>query len=190
MNIQFRSLETKRKLLVLASTYKEKVGRTVLPASIRSQHEHMFGLTVLDDLGVDSQSVTRSRSGLIITETMLGFLDIADISPGAFSNIVSKRVNVSTWATSVYPEWVLPAEDANVGRWWISPVLADLLEHPSSSIRSVTLGLEAMGVIQRRRAKHQHKPKSRAQAVRLTAFGKALLEDLKQGPETDIGDEE
>lgn len=147
----------------------------------------MFGLTLLEDLGVDAQNVTRSRSGLIITETMIGFLNIENISGVAFSNIVSDRVNVADWADSVYQEWVLPADDATVGKWWINPVLEDLLEHPRSSVCSVALGLEAMNVIERRRAKHQRSPKSRAQAVRLTKFGKGLLEDLKQGPKPETG---
>lgn len=183
MNIQFRALETKRKLLLLAETYKRQVKRDAFPVSVRKQHEHMFGLTVLDDLGVDAQNVTRSRSGLIITETMIGFLDIEGISESAFSKIVADRVNVADWSDHVYHEWVRPADDATLGKWWINPVLEDLLEHPRSSVRSVILGLEAMNVIERRRAKYQRSPKSRAQAVRLTQFGKELLENFKQGPD-------
>ena len=187
MNIQFRALETKRKLLLLAAIYKERVGRDALPKSIRAQHKHMFGLTVLEDLGVDAQNVARSRSGLIITETMLGFLDIDGISDRAFSKIVVDRAQIADWSKHVYPEWVLPADGATVGKWWISPVLEALLEHPSSSVRSVILGLEAMGVIERRLAKHQRSAKSRARAVRLTRFGKELLENFKQGPNPDTG---
>lgn len=187
MNIQFRAPETERKLLLLAATYKERVGRDAFPQSVRAQHKHMFGLTVLEDLGVNAQSVTRSRSGLIITETMLGFLDIDGISERAFSKIVADRVKIADWSDHVYREWVSPAKGATVGKWWISPVLEGLLEHPSSSVRSVILGLEAMNAIERRLAEHQRSPKSRARAVRLTGFGKELLENFKQGQSLDAG---
>lgn len=187
MNIQFRALETKRKLLLLAGIYKERVKRDAFPMAIRQQHKHMFGLTVLEDLGINAQNVTRSRSGLIITEMMIGFLDIEDITESAFSKIVADRVNIADWSDHVYHEWVHPSDAAAKGKWWINPVLEDLLEQPRSSVRSVVLGLEAMGVIERRRAKHQRSPKSRAQAVRLTQFGKELLENFKQGPDPHMG---
>src|SRR5260370_30904451 len=99
--------ETRRKLELLARMYLESPRTRDLPNSIRQQHRSMFGLTIFEDFGVNPQSMERSRSGLIVTESLLGLLnfdEVRDFTPDRLRQMVEGGA-AREWAPHVYAEW-------------------------------------------------------------------------------------
>jgi hypothetical protein len=173
--------ETRRKLELLARRYLDLPRTRYLPEAIRQQHRSMFGLTIFEDFGVNPQSTERSRSGLIVTESLMGLLnfeEVKDFTPDRLRQIVEEGA-ASEWAPHVYAEWKMVSPERMPGRWWPMPVLYALLpQHPASTIRTVLIGLEAMEVVLKRRTTFRADPKSRTKAVALTKEGEALFEKL------------
>ncbi|RWK74779.1 MAG: hypothetical protein EOR45_33420 [Mesorhizobium sp.] len=162
-----------RKLRLLASKYKAFV-KDPLEPRIAEQHNHMFGLSITD------LPVHRSRSGLIITEILLGTL-MLDIKKEKIESAVSKIARISSWADFVYKEWKMAPPGAGVGpgRWWVLPVLYEFIGQPTSTVRSVVIGLEAMGMVESKKAHGRPNAKTRAKAVRITRRGEDLFRQLE-----------
>jgi hypothetical protein len=173
--------QTRRKLELLAHMYRESPRTRDLAESIRKQHQSMFALTIFEDLGVNAQSMERSRSGLIVTESLLGLLDFEedkDFTADGLRRSV-ERGAACEWAPHVYAEWKMSSRDRIIGRWWPMPVLYALLgQHPASTIRTILIGLEAMEVVLRRRTAFRPNPKARTKAVALSKKGEALFANL------------
>ena len=135
--------ETRRKLELLARMYLESPRTHEFPESIRQQHRSMFGLTIFEDFGVSAQSIERSRSGLIVTETLLGVLnfdEVKDFTPDQLRQMLEGGA-AREWAPYVYAEWKMVSPERTPGRWWAMPVLnAMLAEHPASTIRTILIG--------------------------------------------------
>jgi hypothetical protein len=173
--------ETRRKLELLARMWLDSPGTRLLPESIRRQHLSMFGPTIFEDFGVNAQSTERARSGLIVTESLMGLLnfeEVRDFTPDGLRRLVEGG-SAREWAPHVYAEWKMVSPERIPGRWWPMPVLyAVLLEHPASTIRTVLIGLEAMEVIRKRPTTFRPNAKSRTKSVALTKKGEALFEQL------------
>lgn len=162
-----------RKLRLLATKYKAFVKGPLEPR-IAEQHNHMFGLSIAD------LPVHRSRSGLIITEILLGTL-ILDVKKEKMEAAVSKIPRISSWEHLVYKEWKMAPPGAGVGpgRWWVLPVLYEFIKQPTSTVRSVVIGLEAMGMVESKKAHGRPNSKTRAKAVRITRRGEDLFRQLE-----------
>ncbi|TGS85776.1 hypothetical protein EN817_20790 [Mesorhizobium sp. M3A.F.Ca.ET.174.01.1.1] len=162
-----------RKLRLLASKYKAFVKGPLEPR-IAEQHNHMFGLSISD------LPVHRSRSGLIITEILLGTL-MLDINKAKIEAAVSQIARIRPWADLVYKEWKMAPPGAGVGpgRWWVLPVLYEFIGQPTSTVRSVVIGLEAMGMVESKKAHGRPNAKTRAKAVRITRRGEDLFRQLE-----------
>jgi hypothetical protein len=147
---QFSELE--RKLKLLWRWYARSAAARQLAPHIRQQHMSMFGGTLFGG-DVNPHSLLRSRSGLIVTEQLMFALVLDDIKPEKFQAAINNRPAIREWADIAYREWSSPASSGTPGRWWPLPVVYGLLPgHPRSTIRSVVIGLEAMGVIEKRNA--------------------------------------
>lgn len=179
--------ETVRKLRVLSDWYNAQVDTSLLSPSIRKAHRHTFGLTGFDAGVPVVQSLARSRSGLAVTESIVRYLNanpkvVEAFSEKSMSGLIGSREPISGWAEHFWPEWSESSKERDCGKWWPMPVLTHLMSKhfPASTIRSTVIGLEAMGVIERRRSKRQGNPKSRANVVRLTKLGEKLDMDLRK----------
>ncbi|WP_172293403.1 hypothetical protein [Pseudoruegeria sp. HB172150] len=179
--------ETIRKLQVLSDWYAENVDTSTLTPSLRCAHRHMFGLTAFDVSTPVVQSLARSRSGLEATESMLRYLKASPETVEVFSEksmtrLLENTEPLSGWAKHFWSDWLELSDEGAPGMWWPVPVLNHLLANhfPASTLRSVTIALEAMGVVERRRARHQVNPKSRANAIRVTKRGLMLDEELRK----------
>mgnify|MGYP000361166347 CR=1 FL=1 len=179
--------ETVRKLRVLSGWYEAQVDTSILSPSLRKAHRHTFGLTGFDTTSPIVQSLARSRSGLEVTESILRYLKADPETTDAFSEksmsgLLGSIEATNGWAEHFWPEWSETSKEDALGKWWPMPVLTHLMSKyfPASTIRSAVIGMEAMGVIERRRAKRQGNPKSRANVVRLTKLGKKLDMELKK----------
>lgn len=179
--------ETIRKLGVLSRWYGERVDTSTLTQAVRKAHRHMFGLTGFDPMSPATQSLARSRSGLEVTESIFRYLKadpetVEVFSEKSMSGLVRSIEPISGWADHFWPEWLEPSAEEAPGKWWPMPVLTQLLSKhfPPSTVRLAVIGLEAMGVIERRRARRQGNPKSRANAIRLTKLGQLLNEEFKR----------
>ena len=104
-------------------------------------------------------------------ETLASVLAFDGFTPMALQELIEGKSSICEWADHAYPEWVMASDDGRTpGRWWILPVLYGLMpQHPPSTIRSVLIGLEAMGVVSKHPTIFRVNPKTRTKSVRLTA---------------------
>jgi hypothetical protein len=173
-----------RKLKLLADLYRSRVHPGRFKPSIREAHAHMFGLTLFEDRDVTPQSYLRSRSGLIVTEAVMGLLNL-DVSPEKFGQGIATQPCVSVWADIAAREWTMTSPERTPGRWWIYPVLYHVSKRPPSTVRLVGMGLEAMGIVAKQSTKTPTTaiPKARPKSIRLTTFGETVLQQLENGKE-------
>ena len=179
-----RLQEIKRKLRLLAKSYREAPKTKSIKYSIQKAHKHMFGLTVFEDHAETPWPVIKSRSGLIIFEKILVLLAKTDIKQDKLSNYIQSFPSVSEWADVAFAEWQEPDSEGRIGQWWAQPVFYAIIQNKAqlseSAVRLSLIAFEAMEIIERRRIKHKPNPKSRANALRLTAKGFELLKELKK----------
>lgn len=182
MNDMFRSPyeKTLRKLRLLAERYRASKATRNLPASIAAQHRSMFGVSLIEeDNGAHTKSI--ERSGLILTENILGLLAMEEVTPHGMEKYLRDRLPAdSGWITRAYDEWTRPAGEEMPGKWWPMPVFPTVLKCPDSTFRTIAIGLELMGLIEKAKAKPQRGDMSRrAKVVRITPTGLAFFNDFK-----------
>lgn len=175
--------ETTRKLKLLAEKYVKSRASRSMTGHIRKQHQHMFGLTLFYESDVNPHSLKRSRAGLILTEKLLGLLNL-NLPSGDQMRVVlgqeKRPKEVRSWASPAAKEWEEKLPDGSLGRWWPMPILHSFVGAPESTLRSVLLGMEAMGLVEKKRATNSPKPKMRCKVVRITSEGVAFLKKLEE----------
>lgn len=173
--------ETLRKLRLLAERYQACKATRGLRVSIATQHRSMFGVSLIEeDTGAHRKNV--ERSGLILTEKTLGLLAMEGITERGMETYLRERLpNDSRWIARAWDEWNRPAAAEGPGKWWPMPVFPAVLKCSDSSFRTVALGLELMGLIDKTKATSRRGDMSRrAKVMRITPAGLALLNDFRR----------